>query len=339
MTVTWSGGGIRSGSALVHDNRFTGTNIPSRNVWSLANYRETSTRPYNTWGIADGTSVWYVNATEANGTHVDGHPPYLFDSGTVTGASVIFSGQATITDSTKNWMPNQWGPGLYSIKSTSPSSSSYTLGAFFLSNTATTLTYFYYPADDAPDHLTFAVGDEYQIHKVNIMMDQCGRGKGDLLTDLTAYTVGTITLPRSTITTSGSLAAWPASGLISVGPNRVAYTGISGNSFIGCTGGSGSISAGTPISSAVIYGTHTQTWPHQALEPCFSWNNVYVPTNTQWGMFVGGQPTTKLGIDFFNLGAQPPDSTPLQVRNTYVAALNGVAYVGTYVYPHPLTSP
>jgi hypothetical protein len=51
------------------------------------------------------------------------------------------------------------------------------------------------------------------------------------------------------------------------------------------------------------------------------------------------QPTTKLNIDFFNLGAGlPADSTPSQVSSKYTAALNGVDYVGTFVYPHPLIS-
>jgi hypothetical protein len=52
-----------------------------------------------------------------------------------------------------------------------------------------------------------------------------------------------------------------------------------------------------------------------------------------------GQPTTKLNVDFFNLGAGfPADSTPSQVSSRYTAALNGVDYVGTFVYPHPLVS-
>jgi hypothetical protein len=51
------------------------------------------------------------------------------------------------------------------------------------------------------------------------------------------------------------------------------------------------------------------------------------------------QPTTKLNVDFFNLGAGfPADSTPSQVSSRYKAALNGVDYVGTFVYPHPLVT-
>jgi hypothetical protein len=52
-----------------------------------------------------------------------------------------------------------------------------------------------------------------------------------------------------------------------------------------------------------------------------------------------GTADNKANIDFFNLGAGfPADATPAQVSATYSAALNGVAYTGTFVYPHPLTS-
>ena len=51
------------------------------------------------------------------------------------------------------------------------------------------------------------------------------------------------------------------------------------------------------------------------------------------------QPTTKLGLDYFNLGADFAwDTTPSEVSARYKAALNGVDYVGPFVYPHPLVS-
>ena len=34
------------------------------------------------FGASTGENPWDYNATEPDGTHVDGHPPYLFDSGT-----------------------------------------------------------------------------------------------------------------------------------------------------------------------------------------------------------------------------------------------------------------
>jgi hypothetical protein len=53
----------------------------------------------------------------------------------------------------------------------------------------------------------------------------------------------------------------------------------------------------------------------------------------------GEQPTTKPGIDYFNLGGGfPADTTPPQVAATYRAARNGVDYAGPFIYPHPLVS-
>jgi hypothetical protein len=91
-----------------------------------------------------------------------------------------------------------------------------------------------------------------------------------------------------------------------------------------------------PISRVTGRASHN----HQALEPCYSWNNIYTPNGHALGFGVPpGQPTTKLNVDFFNLGAGfPADSTPSQVSSRYKAALNGVDYVGPFVYPHPLVS-
>src|SRR4029077_3973273 len=82
VTVPWGGGAQRSGTSLWHDNAFTGMEPKNDSHCSLPNYRESPARAYPVWGIADGTSVWDVNDTEGNGTYVEGHPPYLFDSGT-----------------------------------------------------------------------------------------------------------------------------------------------------------------------------------------------------------------------------------------------------------------
>jgi hypothetical protein len=85
--------------------------------------------------------------------------------------------------------------------------------------------------------------------------------------------------------------------------------------------------------------TGTASWAHSALEPCYSWNNVYAPNGHALGFnSPNGQPTTKLNVDYYNLGAGfPANTTPLAVSSTYTAALNGVAYTGTFTYPHPLT--
>ncbi len=79
-------------------------------------------------------------------------------------------------------------------------------------------------------------------------------------------------------------------------------------------------------------------WPNEALEPCFSWNNVHSPTGHAYG-FGSKYPTEIANRDYYNLGAGfPGDSTPAKVSSTYTAALNGADYVGPFVYPHPLVS-
>jgi len=102
--------------------------------------------------------------------------------------------------------------------------------------------------------------------------------------------------------------------------------------------GKGDQLTGQPIPINTVTGRASHN--HQALEPCYSWNNIYTPNGHVLGYGVPRwQPTTKLNVDFFNLGAGfPADSTPSQVSSRYKAALNGVDYVGTFVYPHPLVS-
>ncbi len=84
----------------------------------------------------------------------------------------------------------------------------------------------------------------------------------------------------------------------------------------------------------------TASWAHSSREPCYSWNNVYTPNGHVYGFHANpAQPTTKINIDFFNLGGGfPADTTPSAVSTKYVAALNGVDYTGTFTYPHPLVS-
>jgi hypothetical protein len=81
-------------------------------------------------------------------------------------------------------------------------------------------------------------------------------------------------------------------------------------------------------------------YANSALEPCYSWNNVYAPTGQVLGLRADAQqPTTKEGIDYFNLGKGfPANTTPSAVSYRYNAALNGVQYTRTFVYPHPLVT-
>jgi len=200
---------------------------------------------------------------------VEGHLPFLFDSGTDTSS---VNSQGVIHDSTKNWAVNQWVG--YSIKNLNLTDA---YGSYVISNTSNTITYFYYTGTDTGGrYLIFNQGDRYEIHRVLIMMDQNGRGKTDQIVGV------------------------------------------------------------PPINTT----TGRASWPHSALEPCYSWNNVHAPTGSAMRFNAPAQqPTTKENVDFFNLGIGfPADTTPAAVSSRYKAALNGVDYTGTFVYPHPLVT-
>ena len=70
-----------------------------------------------------------------------------------------------------------------------------------------------------------------------------------------------------------------------------------------------------------------------------AWKNIYTPNghDLRWMLATPGQAVCRSGVDYINLGgAMPHDITPAEVSSKYTAALNGVAYTGTFVYPHPL---
>jgi hypothetical protein len=270
-TFTHSGGAQRSGTSLWHDNIWTGVEIAGQVHTPLANFREigATSRTGGIWGNADGTNPWDVNDTEGNGTYVEGHQPFLFDSGTDTSSVHSFG---VMHDSTKHWAPNRWVG--YSIKNTNRNSVVYNKASYITGNTSNTITYVVYGSTDRGPRYEFNTGDTYQIHRILTQLDQSGRGKGD-----------------------------------QVRGNR-------------------------PINST----TGTRWWTHEALEPCYSWNNVHTPSNDVYG-YGSGNPTEIANRDYYNLGAGfPANTTPPAVSSTYTAALNGVAYVGPFVYPHPLVT-
>jgi hypothetical protein len=261
ITVAWGGGGTRSGTALWHDNKFTGVQSKNNQMCSLGVYR--CFRDLAVYNQALGDNVWDMNDTEGNGTYVEGHAPYLFDYGIVSSWT-----NGTVTDTSKNWPANKWAN--YSIKNTYSGR-----GSQIISNTANTITYLYEPGVAYP--IVFNPGDFYEIHRVLRALDQEGSGKGDL---------------------------------------------------VRCC---------PPINQS----TGNAKWPHQAIEPIYGWNNVYVPDGGEmiFHKATPGQPVSNSGVDFFNLGtAFPADTTPAAVSSKYVAALNGVDYVGPFVYPHPLVT-
>ena len=78
--------------------------------------------------------------------------------------------------------------------------------------------------------------------------------------------------------------------------------------------GRGDLIAGDPP-NVVNTTTRTAAWPHQALEPVYSWNNTNNGSNINIDSY--GEPTLKEGRDYYN-NTKMPGYTP-------------------YTYPHPLT--
>jgi hypothetical protein len=84
--------------------------------------------------------------------------------------------------------------------------------------------------------------------------------------------------------------------------------------------------------------TGVASYSHQIPEPSICWNNFHRPDNIVYG-FGTSIPFIVENRDFFNLGGGfAKDSTPSEVSTRYTAAINGVQYTGTFVYPHPLVS-
>jgi hypothetical protein len=267
FTTSTALGGVRTGVYLYHDNTFSGVLGKGLGFSYLRygfNFNPTDPKTFHG---ATGDEPWDVNATESDGTHVDGHSPYLFASGTCASGS----NSTTIVDSeSPGWTTNQWAG--YTAKRVSDNQMS-----LIASNTSNTLTVLCVSGGYGSTP-TWTAGDSYEIHKVLIAIDQPGRGKGDLL-------VGGYSQPPPTL-----------------------------NSVTG-----------------------TAAWPHQALEPCYAWNNKYNGTTEMdfylpTSLLPAAQTFLQEGRDFYN------NSSSEAVVAKYTASLNGADYVGTYTYPHPLLS-
>ena len=115
------------------------------------------------WGQADGTNQWDTNS------------PTVFATGVHTG------GNSSGTLSTNaNWQANQWQG--YSIRNITRGTAS-----SIRSNTSNTITP---DANPQGQSMTFNTGDSFQIRKVNMVLDQPGRGKGDYISGINPAPVG-----------------------------------------------------------------------------------------------------------------------------------------------------
>ena len=138
-------------------------------------------------GSADGSSPWDVNDTEGDGRYIEGHPPYVFDSGH---ASASASG-GTLVDATANWRPHQWIG--YSVTNMNPQAAPYLKGSVITDNTQTRISYRFYSFTDRGPLLVFRGGDAYRIHRCLAVLDQPGKGKGDLCGGLADNPINLVT--------------------------------------------------------------------------------------------------------------------------------------------------
>jgi hypothetical protein len=158
--------GIRSGTLIVHDNTYDGVKPQG---YGLQAYRRIF--GYDSiWKGAHGANAWDYNSTEADGSHSDGHPPYLFESGTVTSAVNTVPG--TMTDNTKSWTTNRWTG--YELRRLSD-------GATWLITGNNSHTLNINQWGDPCCIQNWSAGNTYEIHNALIVMDQPGLGPGDLL--------------------------------------------------------------------------------------------------------------------------------------------------------------
>ena len=254
--------GTRSGPLVSHDNTFDGYKLKGIGLAAFrafTAYRGPWDAPVPShWDVADTSNGTFTNAanpaltgasTPTNNTGSFNYNPVsgLYDSGKVSSGS-----RTTLVDTTKSWAANQWQ--YFTVRRLSDNAY-----AFIQSNTSNTLTV---AAGDSA-RVNWSSGDQYEIRRMLILLDQPGRGQCDLITGH---------------------------------------------------------ATGRGYQDVVDAVTGKAGWPNQALEPCYSWNDIYTPTGAHITMYasVGNKGILQPGRDFYS-------DTPMPGYKPYT-------------YPHPLVS-
>lgn len=179
---------IRGGTWLIHQNIYSG--MSSTAIALL--FRNISEENF-VWPLADGTAVWDVNdQTDHTGNTFGGGSLGLYASGlcaadsTYPPANGDSNGFGHIITS-QSFPVNIWaGFSVRNIASGRQHSS-------LVYGNSSNVIYYKYQDGGTGNNIPFLTGDTYEIRKINIAMDQPGRGKGDLISGAPGSIINTIT--------------------------------------------------------------------------------------------------------------------------------------------------
>jgi hypothetical protein len=206
------------------------------------------------------------------------------------------------------------------------------VGAYFYVDEASALHFFateprQAPAPIVPTHRSLAAV-EYQRDLSQVVTRVVSQGGGGN---------ALVPLPAGATLIPVDVASWyrPEGGLVSIGPSRVAYTGLAGTSGAGSLVGPGIAPVSAPALSVVPQaglpaGTFAYAYTFQSASgetkpsPLASATTSTVPTPT--APPVSGQSTTN-GIAFYNGGGYRPGDT---VEMGYTYSLHTSNYAGLY---------
>ena len=175
-TIKGNLGQIRGGTALIHDNTYVGLMtfeplVANRTIYASAIF-----------GGATGNNSWDFNDTKTGSFTENGfsYNPVkgLYASGTHTGAN----SSQTLVVSGAGWATNQWvGFEVTNLDLTAHGIPYY--NSRVLSNTSDTITCDHGGATlgASSTDMVFNTGNRFEIRRPSIVLDQCGRGQGDLL--------------------------------------------------------------------------------------------------------------------------------------------------------------
>ncbi len=179
-----SGGQLRSGAAVIHNNTWGG--LAPTHAMVLQQYRIVTNDP--PLGPASGNNKWDLNDTEGNGTNAPDHKPFLYASGKASPSEPL---SLTVSPS-PNWATNQWVN--HEISNLDQQKTpGYPMSSYIISNTSDTIKF---ARTSQGTNLAFNAENRFQIYKLLVSMDQPGRGRRDLIRNSSGKLTGTPRWPH-----------------------------------------------------------------------------------------------------------------------------------------------